>query len=158
MPDLGGVDLLNNPLQCRSCLSGVHVAELTAVTPVITALRHKRSHGSDKGTVDNFDHQHDVQVRRNSAPATAHTRPTESSCGEQGGFGTFQEPTGHLSCNGRKALKEFFESVIVFEVVEERLYRHARPLEHRLATEDVGVDRNQVIRVHANSLTHPCLQ
>ena len=66
------------------------------------------------------------------ASATASTCAAESSClSKERGFGAFQKPAGHVARDGREALQKFFERVVGFEVIKERLDRNARALEDR---------------------------
>src|SRR6202040_1114836 len=52
-----------------------------------------------------------------------------------------------------KAGKKFFERVILFEIIEERLYRYTRSLEHWRSTEDFRIHRNEIIGFHDPKIT-----
>lgn len=66
----------------------------------------------------------------------------------------FQNATGQFTCHGRKTFKKFVERVIVFQILEQRLHRHARAFEHRRAAENVGINSDEVVRLHAGNLPH----
>ncbi len=52
-----------------------------------------------------------------------------------------------------KALQKFFERVIVFQIFEQSLHRHARTLEYRRTAEDIPVNGDEIVRIHTNNLT-----
>src|SRR6185295_10725910 len=56
--------------------------------------------------------------------------------------GELKSSNGLLSSDGRKLSQEFIKRVAAFEVVEQRLHRHASPNEDRGAAEDLGVTMN----------------
>src|SRR6266403_2957117 len=51
-----------------------------------------------------------------------------------------------------KALQKFFQGVVTLEIFEESLHRHARTLEHRGATKNIRVNRNEIRAAHVGSV------
>jgi hypothetical protein len=65
---------------------------------------------------------------------------------------TLKHLHGHVAGNGGEAVEEFFEAVIVFEIIEERLDRHPCSGEDGGAAENIWVGCDQVGRTHNEML------
>jgi len=81
------------------------------------------------------------------ASARGRIRPAGFSCGgtvQKRRLRTFQGATGDFAGHGREALQEFIKSIVVFQVIEQRLHGHAGSLEDGCAAEDIRVHRNQI--------------
>ena len=59
---------------------------------------------------------------------------------------------GHVAGNGGEAVEEFFEAVIVFEIIKERLDRHPCSGEDGGTAENIWVGCDQVGRAHNEML------
>jgi len=66
----------------------------------------------------------------------------------------FQNAAGQFARHGRETFEKFVKRVIVFQILEQRLYRHARAFEHRRAAENVRINSDEVVRLHAGDLPH----
>ena len=49
--------------------------------------------------------------------------------------------------------KEFIERVIIFQILEERFYRHSRARKNRSTAENFGVNGDERVSRHAGSIT-----
>ena len=74
------------------------------------------------------------------------------SRGEQRGFRPLQEAVSHRPRHRRETFEEFFQRVVAFEVVEERLDRDARAFEDGRAAKDVRVNGDEVAGVHGGKI------
>ena len=66
-------------------------------------------------------------------------------------FGTFQDLPCHLTRDRREALEKFFQTVIVFQVIEQRFDRNACSLENRRTSENVGINRDEIAHLHVDT-------
>ncbi len=57
---------------------------------------------------------------------------------------------GHYPRHGPKALKEFFQGVVVLELIEERLHGDARAGEHRCSPENFRIDSDESFEPHTS--------
>jgi hypothetical protein len=64
----------------------------------------------------------------------------------------------HLAANSWKALDEFIERVIIFQILKERFHRHSRAHKNRSAAENFGVNGDQRVCGHASSITDSCVR
>ena len=55
---------------------------------------------------------------------------------------------GHLAGNGREAFQELIQSVVPFQILEQRPYRNTGFFENGRASEYVGIDGDEIRRVH----------
>lgn len=71
---------------------------------------------------------------------------------DSGGLGASQQSAGHLTCHEGVALQKLVERVVVLQILEQRVDRHARALEHGRAAKDVQIHGDKVRCVHAGRL------
>ena len=60
----------------------------------------------------------------------------------------FQYLVHEIAADRRKAVKEFFDGIVVFKVFEQSLYRYARTFEDWRATENLGIDGDEVAGIY----------
>lgn len=62
-----------------------------------------------------------------------------------GKTGMFQDAASHLTGDGGETFEKSLKCVVVFEVIEQRLHRHAGTAENRRAAENVRVHGDHVV-------------
>src|SRR4051812_16233460 len=67
-------------------------------------------------------------------------------------LGPLQNLASHFAGYRGKAGRNFFERVIFFEIIEERLYRYTRSLEDWRSTKNFRIHRNEVIGFHGPNI------
>src|SRR2546421_5662122 len=88
------------------------------------------------------------------ASAMARIRPEEFSCcgRKQGLLRALQYLKRQCARDRRKALEKLFQRVVALQIFKQSLNGYARPLEHRSAAKDIGINRDEIRAAHIRSL------
>lgn len=63
-----------------------------------------------------------------------------------------QEGDGKFARDGRKRFEEVVKREAVGEIVEQRFHRDTSAFENRRASEDVGINGDEIMRLHSSKL------